>query len=184
MGSKTAGEPAQAVRFKAKVEQAGRRLLLRLPLQASQALPSRGQVAVQGTLDGRAFETVIEPDGYFGHWVSIDSKLASAISARPGREVEAEVTPSAAWPEPRIPADLKQALAGAPHATRELWRAITPMARWEWVRWVNETKNPKTRERRVEVSLSKLSQGKRRPCCFNLASCTDPELAKSGKLAV
>ncbi|MEQ9324370.1 MAG: YdeI/OmpD-associated family protein [Polyangiaceae bacterium] len=65
---------------------------------------------------------------------------------------------------------------------RELWEAITPMARWEWVRWVSATKNEKTRARRVEVSVSKLSDGKRRPCCFNLASCTDPELAKSGKL--
>ena len=61
--------------------------------------------------------------------------------------------------------------------------AITPMARSEWVRWVNATKNPDTRERRVAVSLSKLSSGKRRPCCFNLAACTDPDfLSKNGQL--
>jgi hypothetical protein len=58
------------------------------------------------------------------------------------------------------------------------------MARWEWVRWVSATKNVDTRKRRVEVSISKLGAGKRRPCCFNLASCTDPDLAKGGKLAV
>jgi hypothetical protein len=56
------------------------------------------------------------------------------------------------------------------------------MARWEWVRWVNATNNPDTRERRVAVSLSKMSNGKRRPCCFNLAACTDPDLSKNGKL--
>ena len=56
------------------------------------------------------------------------------------------------------------------------------MARWEWVRWVGATKNPQTRERRVEVSIDKLRNGKRRPCCFDLSSCTDPELSKSGKL--
>jgi hypothetical protein len=27
-----------------------------------------------------------------------------------------------------------------------------------------------------------MENGERRPCCFNLASCTDPELARSGKL--
>src|SRR2546425_4293031 len=34
--------------------------------------------------------------------------------------------------------------------------------------------NPKpyTRKRRVEVSISKMKSGKRRPCCFNLAACT------------
>ena len=56
------------------------------------------------------------------------------------------------------------------------------MARWEWVRWVNATANPATRRRRVEVSISKMEHGKRRPCCFDLSACTDPELAKSGRL--
>jgi hypothetical protein len=56
------------------------------------------------------------------------------------------------------------------------------MARWEWVRWVSATQNPDTRKRRVEVSISKMQSGKRRPCCFNLAACTDPDLSKSGKL--
>ena len=56
------------------------------------------------------------------------------------------------------------------------------MARWEWVRWVNATKNPGTRERLVAVSLSKMESGKRRPCCFDLSACTDPELSRSGKL--
>jgi hypothetical protein len=50
------------------------------------------------------------------------------------------------------------------------------------VRWVNATKNPDTRGRRVEVSISKMNNGKRRPCCFNLSSCTDPDLSKNGKL--
>ncbi len=81
-----------------------------------------------------------------------------------------------------MPADLRASLAVAPAEVRDLWRVITPMARWEWVRWVNETKNPDTRKKRVAVSISKLSDGKRRPCCFNLASCTDPELSRSGKL--
>ena len=64
----------------------------------------------------------------------------------------------------------------------EVWEDITPMARWEWVRWVNATKNPDTRQRRVEVSISKMQSGKRRPCCFNLSACTDPDLSKNGRL--
>jgi hypothetical protein len=56
------------------------------------------------------------------------------------------------------------------------------MARWEWVRWVNATKNPDTRSRRVDVSISKMKSGKRRPCCFNLSACTDPDLSKNGRL--
>ena len=77
--------------------------------------------------------------------------------------------------------DLRAALDDATDLA-ETWDDITPMARWEWVRWVNATRNADTRERRIEVSLSKMRAGKRRPCCFNLSSCTDPELSKNGKL--
>jgi len=151
----------------------GRRIL-RLPAAASKQLSSRGQVAVNATVDGQAFQTVIEPDGEFGHWMNVDEQAGATVTV--------ELEPAEAWPEPRVPRDLRTALADAPPEVGALWEAITPMARWEWVRWVNETKNPQTRQRRVEVSLSKLGSGKRRPCCFNLAACTDPELSKSGKL--
>jgi len=53
---------------------------------------------------------------------------------------------------------------------------------WEWVRWVNATRNPDTRERRVEVTISKMEHGKRRPCCFDLSACTDADLSRNGRL--
>jgi len=173
---------ARTIRFDATLHKISRRAILRLPDKASKKLPSRGQVAAHATINGHAFQTVIEPDGEFGHWMSVDAKLQKAAGVGAGDSVTVEVEPTKEWPEPRVPPDLKKALADAPEKIRALWQAITPMARWEWVRWVNETKNPSTRQRRVEVSISKMSSGKRRPCCFNLAACTDPELAKSGKL--
>jgi hypothetical protein len=172
------------VRFEATLRATSGPTIFRLPDASSKKLPSRGQVAVRGTLDGHPFETVIEPDGEFGHWMRVDAKLQRAAGVGPGDEATVVVEPADEWPEPRVPPDLRKALSDAPREVRDLWRAITPMARWEWVRWIGATKNPKTRERRVEVSISKMSSGKRRPCCFNLASCTDPKLAKSGKLAV
>jgi uncharacterized protein YdeI (YjbR/CyaY-like superfamily) len=81
-----------------------------------------------------------------------------------------------------VPPDLAAALRLAPQQIRDMWNGITPMARWEWVRWVNATASPVTRERRVEVSISKMNNGKRRPCCFDLSACTDPALSKNGKL--
>ena len=93
-----------------------------------------------------------------------------------------EMEPVKDWPEPSVPQDLATALAAAPLKIQDLWKAITPMARWEWVRWVNATQNPNTRKRRVEVTISKMKSGKRRPCCFNLAACTDPNLSKNGRL--
>ncbi|MCB9656041.1 MAG: DUF1905 domain-containing protein [Sandaracinaceae bacterium] len=160
------------------------RVIVRLPDAASKQLPSRGQVAVDATVKGHAFQTVLEPDGDFGHFMNVDDALRRATGLAPGDTVAVEVVPSGEWPEPDVPGDLRDALTDASADIQDLWRVITPMARWEWVRWVNETKNAGTRQKRVEVSIDKLRKGKRRPCCFNLASCTDPELAKSGKLAL
>jgi hypothetical protein len=83
---------------------------------------------------------------------------------------------------PNVPRDLAAALARAPRKIQDVWKDITPMARWETVRWVNATNNPDTRKRRVDVSISKMNSGKRRPCCFNLSACTDPQLARNGRL--
>jgi Bacteriocin-protection, YdeI or OmpD-Associated len=81
-----------------------------------------------------------------------------------------------------VPINKESLVAATAPELSELWQDITPMARWEWVRWINATKNPEARRRRVEVGISKLRSGKRRPCCFNLAACTDPDLSKNGKL--
>jgi hypothetical protein len=170
------------VRFDATLSAIDTSTLLRLPETASKNLPSRGQVAVHGTINGVEFQTVLEPDGNFGHWMRVDDTLqhAAGISAGDTATLDIEVTKD--WPEPGVPQDLATALAAAPQKIQNLWNEITPMARWEWVRWVNATKNPDTRRRRVDVSISKMGSGKRRPCCFNLSACTDPDLSKNGTL--
>ena len=167
--------------FKGEVQQVADRLILRFPAEASGELPSRGQVAAHAELNGHAFDTVLEPDGLRGHWLSIDEDLRAATGLDAGASATLEVEPTKDWPEPEVPDDLRAALDDAPDLA-ETWLDITPMARWEWVRWVNATANPSTRAKRVAVSISKLRAGKRRPCCFDLSSCTVPELSRSGKL--
>jgi len=179
--SQRAGVPT--IRFDATLHTIGKSTLLRLPEKASLKLPSRGQVAVEGTINGHQFQTVLEPDGNFGHWMRIDRKLQESTALSAGDSATLELESVKDWPEPSVPPDLKTALAAAPQKIQDLWKEITPMARWEWVRWVNATQNPDTRRRRVEVSISKMKSGKRRPCCFNLAACTDPNLSKNGRLA-
>lgn len=170
------------IRFKTKLYKIGKWTIARLPDSASEKLPSRGQVMVKGMINGRDLQKVLEPDGRWGHWFKVDKKLQKAVGVSAGDTVTLEITPSKDWPEPNIPNDFSKALAAAPAAVHTLWTKITPMARWEWVRWINATSVTETRARRVEVSISKMRSGKRRPCCFNLAACTDPDLAKNSRL--
>jgi hypothetical protein len=64
-----------------------------------------------------------------------------------------------------VPADLRKALIGSSVAL-EAWESITPLARNEFICWVEDAKKPETRTKRIEVSLSKLEDGERRPCCW------------------
>ena len=170
------------IRFDARLYTIDKWTVLRLPEKASERLPSRGQVAVQGTINGHAFQTVLEPDGGSGHWMRVDGELQRAADTGSGDTARLEIASTKGWPEPHVPRDLETALAAAPQRIQGLWKEITPMARWEWVRWVNATRNPDTRKRRVEVTISKMKGGKRRPCCFDLAACTDPDLSRNGRL--
>lgn len=182
METKSQRTEVPTISFEATLYTIGECTILRLPESASEKLPSRGQVMVKGAINGHDLQKVLEPDGSWGHWFKIDEKLQEATGVSAGDTVRLEITPSKDWPEPEMPDDFSKALATAPSKVQDLWEKITPMARWEWIRWVNATSVAETRERRVEVSISKLRSGKRRPCCFNLAACTVPELTKNGRL--
>lgn len=173
---------AQTIRFKAPLYTLKKWTILRLPEKDSLKLPSRGQVAVKGIINGHEFQTVLEPDGYWGHWMRVDSKLQKAADVRAGDTATLEMTPTKDWPDPEVPKDFKEALEIAPQKVKNKWHDITSMARWEWIRWVNATSSIDTRAIRIEKSVSKLNGSHRRPCCFNLAACTDPYLSKSGRL--
>jgi uncharacterized protein YdeI (YjbR/CyaY-like superfamily) len=64
-----------------------------------------------------------------------------------------------------LPADLRAALV-ADTATLEAWEDITPLARNEFICWVEDAKQEKTRERRIRRTREELEEGMRRPCCW------------------
>ena len=160
---------ASKIRFKAKLLQpatakAGSWTFLTLPRNASAKLPSRGMATVEGTINGVSFRAALEPDGQKSHWLKVNRKLREAAGANPGDVVTLEITPAAV--EPKVPADLRKALAGAPKA-RALWSDITTIARQDWIHWIISAKQPETRVRRVASACSMLAGGKRRVCCFD-----------------
>ena len=65
----------------------------------------------------------------------------------------------------KLPTDLKKALLAHPSAI-EKWNDITPLARNEWICWVEGAKLIETRARRVERTYNELLEGVRRPCCW------------------
>ena len=160
------------IRFSAKLlrpaatGKTGSWTFLTLPKDASAKLPSRGMTTVEGTINGVPFRATLEPDGQKGHWLKVDRKMSKGAGADGGDVVTLEIAPVQEEPEPRVPADLRKALAAAPKA-RALWSDITPMARRDWIHWITSAKQAETRTRRIKNACSMLIAGKRRPCCFD-----------------
>ena len=71
-----------------------------------------------------------------------------------------------------LPADLREALSGNATAL-DAWNDITPLARNEFICWVEDAKQEKTRERRIRRTREELEEGQRRPCCW--PGCTHRE---------
>ncbi len=179
--NRPAGSEVDAIRFTAEPYSISSWTILRLPPSASAKLPSRGQAMVEGTINGIPIQTPLEPDGKGSHWFRLDEVLGQEWVARLAGEATVDVHVVSEWPEPDIPPDLEQALAIHPRA-RAVWGEVTPMARWEWVRWVRSTGNRETRKKRIRVACSKLESGKRRPCCWNRNASTEPSVSRNGVL--
>ncbi len=64
-----------------------------------------------------------------------------------------------------LPADLREALI-ADAAVLAAWKDITPLARNEFICWVEDAKQEATRQRRLRRTREELAHGQRRPCCW------------------
>ena len=51
-------------------------------------------------------------------------------------------------------------------AALALWQSLTPLGRNEFICWVEDAKQAKTRARRIERTVEELQEGKKRPCCW------------------
>lgn len=64
-----------------------------------------------------------------------------------------------------MPSDLRAALVSDAVA-RASWNTLTPLARNEWICWVESAKKAETRAKRIAWGCENLRDGKRRPCCW------------------
>lgn len=65
----------------------------------------------------------------------------------------------------KLAPDLQKAINSSPKA-RATWEDITPLARSEWICWVESVKKPETRLLHIKRVPEELVAGKRRPCCW------------------
>lgn len=139
---------------------------IKIPKEVSDTLPRRGRTSIVGSINGHHFEATLEPDGQLGHWLRVNEELKKAAGVQSGDIVKLEIAPVIKEPEPKIPSDFEEALAGAPDA-RKFWEETKTLARLDWIHWVVSAKQPKTRTKRICTACDMLAKGKTRVCCFD-----------------
>lgn len=65
----------------------------------------------------------------------------------------------------KVPSDLRAVLT-ANADLNVTWADLTPLARNEWICWIESAKKPETRARKLVRIADDLRSGKRRPCCW------------------
>jgi hypothetical protein len=61
--------------------------------------------------------------------------------------------------------DLRSAIQSDPDVLA-LWQGLTPLGRNEFICWVEDAKQPATRQRRIQRTIEEMQEGKKRPCCW------------------
>jgi hypothetical protein len=122
--------------------------------------------SVEGTMNGFAFQSCLQPDGSGGHWLKVEPEMSKAAAVGVGDVIDFEISPAAVEPEPDVPVDLQDALSGSPQAFAT-WSSTTALARRDWISWLTSGKKAETRTIRLEKMMDMLSKGKRRICCFD-----------------
>lgn len=65
----------------------------------------------------------------------------------------------------KVPKGTEETLMSNP-SLLNIWNALTPIARNEWICWIEQAKKLETRLRRTKIMRENLAQGKKRPCCW------------------
>lgn len=64
-----------------------------------------------------------------------------------------------------VPADLVNVLTKTKNISG-IWESLTPIARNEFICWVEDAKQEKTRAIRINRTVEDLVEGHKRPCCW------------------
>jgi hypothetical protein len=115
-----------AIIFEEKLSKIGSQLIIILPLEISEKLPSRGMVMIQGTMNNVAFKGPLEPDGKGSHWLEVSPPLSKNLGITVDDTVSFNIDALDEWFEPEIPEDLMNEIVKADVLNQ--WNSITIQA--------------------------------------------------------
>lgn len=150
------------MRFRTTLQQEGKTATgFSVPADVVEALgQGKKRPAVTVTINGYTYRSTVAAYGdVFMLPLAAEHRTAAGVAA--GDEIDVELALDTAPREVEVPADLAAALAADPAAQATFDGLSYSNKRWHVLN-VEGTKNPETRQRRVEKSIATLREGKPR----------------------
>lgn len=142
----------KAKKFRGTLEHGGGNLnwtIVRLPFDAAKLWGRRGNLRVNGEVNGVTFNAALFPKKHGGHFMLVNTKLQKAAGITRGETVTFQVT-----------LDEKKKVEPLPSELAAILRKEKPVQRWfgslntsvqNWINgWINEVKSAEARTRRAE----------------------------------
>jgi hypothetical protein len=150
---KPATKPLKAKSFEAVLERTADRLrwvIARVPFDAAKLCGKRGQIKMQGEINGFAFGATLFPDGQGHHFLIVNKKLLSGGKTAAGLTAKFRLQPDTT---PRItvspPAELLGEL-GQSKRLLKFFESLNPSRRHEIAKWIAQCKTSDARKRRSQ----------------------------------
>ena len=154
--------PGSTARFKATVRKLGINPVMDVPARASRRLEKHakaGRIQVQGTLNGSPILATLVPAGGGRHRLFINAGMRRATGLHVGETARIEMRPAEG--DVPVPPDIAAELDGIPGACAA-FDALSPSARREWLRHIEDAKSWSARTERVrKVARDVLGQRSR-----------------------
>jgi len=134
-------------------------VIARLPFDAAAIWGKRGQLRVQGEINGFSFRSTLFPDGKGGHFMIVNKKMQSGGKTAPGLAAKFRLSPDST-PRPAAPPPPDELLRELSQSKRLLkfYESLGKSRRNYIAAWVAEGKQKETRFRRASQIAERLME--------------------------
>ncbi len=147
--------------FRGVIESAGDGgAFVNIPFDVEQAFGKK-RVKVKATIEGVPYRGSLVRMGGPNHMLVILKEIREKIGKSFGDEIELVIEEDTEPREVDIPQDMKEALARNPEA-EAFFKQLSYTHQKEYVRWIEEGKQDRTRQRRLAQAVELLKQKKSR----------------------
>ncbi len=132
--------------------------ILVIPFNVHEVFGAKGGVRVRGTLNGQPFRRSLlrrPDDSYF---IMVNREMREAAGMKVGEPVQVVLEADTEERTVEVPPDLAAAFS-ADAAAGAAYEKLSMSHQYEFVSWLNRTKNPDTRQKRIADILEMLAAG-------------------------